>query len=92
MCFNTEDRTADPGSGSSICPYPQAEPRQFYSPSPTALCLWLDPRSAAAGPLAPPSRNTSDYALLDLMLSNGGIAECTLLSSLLKRYSVPNDP
>lgn len=49
---------ADPRSGWSICPYPQVEPRRCYSPSPTALCLWLDPRSAAAGPLAPPSTGT----------------------------------
>lgn len=55
MCYNTKDRMADLRSGWSKCPYPQAEHHRCYSPSPTALCLWLDPRSAVAGPPAPPS-------------------------------------
>lgn len=43
-------------SGSSICPNPQVELRRFCSLLPTAPCLWLDPRSAAAGQPVPPSR------------------------------------
>lgn len=58
ICYNTEDRTAHPRSGRAICPCPQVEPRRFCSPSPTALCLWPDPRSAAAGRLVPPSTHT----------------------------------
>lgn len=51
---NSGDRMADPGCGGPISPCPRAAPRRSCSPSPTALGLWLGPRSAAAGPPAPP--------------------------------------
>lgn len=50
-----------PGQDGSKCPYPQVGPRWFCSPSPTALCLWMDPRSAAAGRPVPPSTDKQTH-------------------------------
>lgn len=58
---------ADPGCGGPISPCPRAAPRRSCSPSPTALGLWLGPRSAAAGPPAPPPDEHTKHHFFSLV-------------------------
>lgn len=46
----------------SLCPL--AWPLRFYSPAPTALCLWLGQRTAGAGPPAPSSGQKMKWVII----------------------------
>lgn len=61
---NSGDRMADPACGGFIGPCRRAAPHRSCSPSPTALGLWLGPRSAAAGPPAPPPEGAQNLTSL----------------------------